>query len=301
MAVKKQGNKVPPNRRQPNPRQTQKSRDELRREQAIKRRKIKRRRQLVFTTFSLFLLIIIGVILSLTVFFKIEKVTVEGKTPYSDDKIVTASEVKIKDNLFLLSKSKTVAKIEEKLPYIGSAEISRKLPSEIVIKVKKTSEKCAIVSGDGYVLTDENNKVLKVGVKEIDPNLIVMSGGSVKKAEIGKTVEFQKDSTQKLILELMQAVTHNKITDITQIDVSDKLDIKMTYQKRIEILVGSSAGLDKKMKFAAEIIEKENERGPTQQGTIDLQSISSGKGSKDKAFFRVKEETTVATTEAPET
>ncbi|MEG2782446.1 MAG: hypothetical protein RR911_07170, partial [Oscillospiraceae bacterium] len=90
MAVKKQGNKVPPNRRQPNPRQTQKSRDELRREQAIKRRKIKKRRQLVFTTFSLFLLIIIGVILSLTVFFKIEKVTVEGKTPYNDDKIVTA-------------------------------------------------------------------------------------------------------------------------------------------------------------------------------------------------------------------
>ncbi len=297
MAVKKQGSKRPPNR-QPVPRQTQKSRDELRREQAIRRRKIKKRKQIIFYTFSLMLLILIGIILSLTVFFKIEKISVEGKTPYSNDKIISVSGIKIGDNLFLTNRNKVVSKIQEKLPYIGKVEIKRKLPSELILKVVKTEEKCAIASGNGYVITDENSKVLKVGVTEVDPTMIMLAGGEVKNAKIGKTLEFKDSSSQELILTLMKAMQKNKIDNITKIDVSDKLNIKMTYQNRIEVLVGSSSELDKKMKFASEVIKRENERSSTQKGVIDLQSINSDNDSKDRAYFRAEEETTAATTTA---
>lgn len=291
MAVNNQGKRRPPNR-PPNTRQPQKSRDEVRREQTIKRRRLKKRKQIIFYTFSLFLLLVVAVILSLTVFFKVETITVEGKTPYSNDKVIKMSGINKNDNLFLIDKSKAAENIMQRLPYIGSVKISNKLPSGIVISVEKTSEKCAIANGEGYVLTNEDSKVLQVGVTEIDAKLIVISGGNVKKSEIGKNIEFENKETQDLVRKIMESVKINKINDITQIDVSDKLNIKMTYQNRIELLFGSILQIDKKMKFAVEVLEKENERSTNQEGIIDLQGISPDKGKKDKVYFRPKEEET---------
>ena len=291
MAVNNQGKRKPPNR-SPNTRQPQKSRDEVRREQTIKRRRLKKRKQIIFYTFSLFLLLVVAVILSLTVFFKVETITVEGKTPYSNDKVIKMSGINKNDNLFLIDKSKAAENIMQRLPYIGSVKISNKLPSGIVISVEKTSEKCAIANGEGYVLTNEDSKVLQVGVTEIDAKLIVISGGNVKKSEIGKNIEFENKETQDLVRKIMESVKINKINDITQIDVSDKLNIKMTYQNRIELLFGSILQIDKKMKFAVEVLEKENERSTNQEGIIDLQGISPDKGKKDKVYFRPKEEKT---------
>lgn len=309
MAVKNQGNKIPPNRPvnrtagrpenrlaniSPSSTQQQRSRDEIRREQAIKRRRMKKKKQLVFTCFFLILLIIIGIVLSLTVFFKIEKITVEGNTIYSNEKIIEASGIKKKDNLFLTREENIKQKVEEKLPYIGSLDIKRKLPGEIVLKVEKTTEKCAIVSGNGFVITNEYNKVLKVGAKEAGENLTVLVGGDINKAEIGKQVEFKNKNSNQLLIDIMKALKENNISDITKIDVSNKLDIKLSYQNRIDILVGSVSALDKKIKFATEIIKKENERSNTQEGIIDLHSVGTEKSSKDKAYFREKEEPTTA-------
>ncbi|NCC87357.1 MAG: FtsQ-type POTRA domain-containing protein [Clostridia bacterium] len=296
MAVNNQGKRRPPNR-PTNTRQPQKSRDEVRREQTIKRRRLKKRKQIIFYTFSLFLLLVVAVILSLTVFFKVETITVEGKTSYSNDKVIKMSGINKNDNLFLIDKSKAAENIMQKLPYIGSVKISNKLPSGIVISVEKTTEKCAIANGEGYVLTNENSKVLQVGVTEIDEKLILISGGNVKKSEIGKNIEFENKETQELVEKIMESVKVNKIEDITQIDVSDKLNIKMTYQNRIEMLFGSISQIDKKMEFAVEVLEKENERSKNQEGIIDLQGISSDKGKKDKVYFRPKEEATTAPVE----
>ncbi len=291
MAANNRNKKGPPNR-PPNARRPQKSRDEIRREQAIKRRQQKRRKQAIFYTFSLLLLIIVGIILSLTVFFKIEKITVEGKTPYAEDKIIEISGIKINDNLFLTDKQKSAERIKQRLPYIGEVKFSNNIPNEIVIKVEQTSEKCAIKNGEGYVLANEYGKALQVGVTEVDSNLIMILGGDVKKAEIGKKVEFKNKETQKMLDKIMGVIKNYKMNDITKIDVSDKMDIVMTYQDRIDLLFGSFSQFDKKTRFAVEIIEKENERSKNQEGIIDLQGLSSEKSGKDKAYFRLKDEET---------
>lgn len=287
--------KRPQNSKRPqNARKPQKSRDEVRREQALKRRQQKRRKQAVFYTFSFLLLIVVGIILSLTVFFKVEKVTVVGKTIYDNEKIIKTSGIKIGDNLFLTDKQKSADRIKQSLPYIGDVKISNKIPDEIVIDVKKTSEKCAVKNGETYVLTNERGKVLQVGVTDIDEKLTMIFGGDVKKAEIGKNIEFKNKETYDLLDEIMSLVKKYNVKDITQVDISDKMDVKIVYQDRIDLLFGSFSQIDKKMKFAVEIIEKEDERSKNQEGIIDLQGLSSDKGGKDKAYFRQKDEKTTA-------
>ncbi|MDR0315040.1 MAG: FtsQ-type POTRA domain-containing protein [Oscillospiraceae bacterium] len=268
----------------------QKSRDEIRKEHVMRRRKQKKIRQITLTVFSLLFLVALGVILSLTVFFNIEKITVQGETQYSSDKIIGTSGIKTGDNLFLIDREKAVQRIQSRLPYIGSAEIINKLPGSIIIKVKKTGAKCAVVSADGYILINENSKVLKTGVQQVADDLMVMVGGEVKTAEIGHTIVFKSKDTEDLITELMKSVEKHGLTNITKIDVSDKLNVKMMYKNRIEILIGSFSEIDKKIRFAVEVINRENERSPYQEGTIDLQSISSDSKGKDKVYFRVKEE-----------
>ncbi|MGX8692073.1 MAG: hypothetical protein ACSW70_05690, partial [Eubacteriales bacterium] len=66
-------------------------------------------------------------------------------------------------------------------------------------------------------------------------------------------------------------------------------DIRLTYQQRITILLGSATGLDRKAAMCAKVLEEQNKVSTEQKGTIDL-SI------EGKAYFSEGGATTMTTT-----
>jgi hypothetical protein len=79
------------------------------------------------------------------------------------------------------------------------------------------------------------------------------------------------------------------VRDITAVDLTKVTDIRLTYQQRITILLGSASGLDRKAAMCAKVLEEQNKVSTEQKGTIDL-SI------EGKAYFSEGGATTMTTT-----
>ena len=109
--------------------------DEFLRKRKARQRKIRRRRIKVL----LFVLAVgVGVILSLTVFFKIESISASGSSKYSAEQIIAATGIKKGDNLFISSVNEE--KLKTKLPYIEKVTVKRKLPGTYTLKVTDAAE-----------------------------------------------------------------------------------------------------------------------------------------------------------------
>lgn len=263
-------NKRPNSTPRPNMNAAQKSRDEVRREQALRRKKKKRKKQLMVYGFSVILLIAISIILSLTVFFRINEITVEGNSIYNKKDIISASGIQLQDNLILSSKEKIEQNITKKLPYIGNVKISRKLPSTIVLKVEATSAKSAIRNGNGYILINEEGKVLNTNsALTTEKNLMIVNGCVVKSAVTGEKIKFN-GNRYELITKVLKSINKNSIKKISQIDATDELNITMLYDNRITVIIGSTSEIDNKLALASEVLKKQDKLSPYEKGKLDL-------------------------------
>ncbi|MDD6808221.1 MAG: FtsQ-type POTRA domain-containing protein [Oscillospiraceae bacterium] len=145
-----------------------KSNEELRREHRVERQRQQKRRRTIFYFTLCVIVLAIGIALSLTVFFNVKKVVVEGNSMYSDSEIISASGVTSGENMFLMDKDAVRTNITEKLPFVGKVELSNKFPDKLVITVTDTSIKCAVEYNSEYVLIDEDGKVLGTAGKLSD-------------------------------------------------------------------------------------------------------------------------------------
>ncbi|MBQ8925672.1 MAG: hypothetical protein IJ051_05350 [Clostridia bacterium] len=89
--------------------------------------------------------------------------------------------------------------------------------------------------------------------------------------------------------EIRAAMDRWGVKDITAVDLTKITDIRLTYQQRITILLGSASGLDRKAAMCAKVLEEQNKVSTEQKGTIDL-SI------EGKAYFSEGGATTMTTT-----
>lgn len=248
-----------------------KSKDELRREQIQKRRKRNKRRRIIFYTVIALIFILIAVILSFTVFFHVNNISVSGKTKYTSAQIIKASGINTGDNLFLIDRSKVKENIESKLPYVGKVELINDYPDGIIIKVTAAKPAAAVANGSLYALITSDGKILELGVKEPDSSLMVLKGiADGKGLKVGKYISFKDDATFELFTDMMQYFKDYKIDNVTMLDLSKTSDIKFVYDGRITVLIGSKTNIEKKLESAAAVLEQENNISTDQKGTLDL-------------------------------
>ncbi len=267
-----------------------KSKDELRREFAMQTKR--RRKRKVFEALFFTLLIAIGIFvaLSLTVLFKIETVSVTGDTRYSQEQIIEAAQVEIGDNLWLTTSGKLTAKAAVALPYVKEVKVLRSIPSDIVLEVSETTPKYSIKTDGKYALIDESGKVLEVGAKK-KGNTTLLAGIEFEELVPGMPLKLTSEENYNLAMEIISFADKNEI-NLTKIDVGNVNLITAIYNSKIRLEFGAGTDLEAKVKMAGEIINKLNEEKNTQEGVINLKSVT-------KAFFR--EESLNPTTTQPAT
>ncbi len=118
-----------------------------------KKRRRQRRRRVVTL---LVVILAVLVVLSLTVFFRIDTVKVEGHSQYTEQQIINASGVEKGDNLFRLRKSTVSERIQKNLPYLGEVTIVRSLPNTLILRVSDATFYAAIQQGSKYYITNED-------------------------------------------------------------------------------------------------------------------------------------------------
>ena len=239
----------------------------------------RRRRTLAF--FYLFLFVLVcstAVVLSLTVLFKISDVRVTGTSRYSAQQIVQASGVKTGDNLFLTRTGQVSAKIRAGLPYLETADVTRRLPSTLSIRVAEDGVCGAIQFGKKYVIAGEHGRALEITDK-LPAGCTLLKGLNVRSAEAGKAIAYQDPNTANVFDTVMEALRKSGLGKITSVDFSQSYRILALYDGRITIDLGMPSDLDYKLDFAKSILT--GKLKGTDRGTLNMSVVSD----TDKAYF----------------
>ncbi len=173
------------------------------RERIEKRKKEKKKKQRHFrtwvyvTAFSL-MFIIFGFFFSISGFFTVDSIEVEGNEHYTNEEIINiAHAVPGRNLLYNTNKSEIVSYLEQN-PYIKSAEVRRKLPSTILIVVSERSERMAFKYDNDYLVMDGEGILLRK--TRTEPQTTLVEGLIVNKIKLGEKIGTEdREKTDKAI------------------------------------------------------------------------------------------------------
>lgn len=226
--------------------------------------------------------LIIGIVLSLTVFFRSEEFTVEGAEYYSAQDIIDASGLALGENLFLSDKSAGEQRIESELPYVEEAKISIKIPNTMLITVTESTPAFLFENGSEYIVVSSKGKVLEKVTGSTDKfDVPLVLGCTITEAEPGQEIKFKESGILTILKDISEAIAENEFSGIKEIDVTDTANISLNYSNRIKIIIGLPEDISYKIKTAKIIIsEKLSE---TDRGRLD---VSNCKGSSKASYFK---------------
>ncbi len=222
----------------------------------------------------------IFILLSTTVFFNVEHITVEGASNYTADEIIEASGIKAGDNLVRTSTDKCAEQIESRLVYIEKAKVTRAFPNTMVINVEASVPAANFICDDYTLLISGGGKVLDK-LQEQKAGLLNFVGtdpmpGLIPGAQFQSADEHKDNAVKKL----MEYFSENDSEHITLVDVTDRSEISYTYDGRITVKLGSINDIDYKMSFSEEIIK--TKIGEKTEGILTILSDSTGASFLDK-------------------
>nr|WP_297283194.1 FtsQ-type POTRA domain-containing protein [uncultured Agathobaculum sp.] len=215
------------------------------------------RRQRFFHTIGriLFLgILLAAAILALTVFFKVDTITVEGAQKYRAEEIVAGMDVKQGDNLYLWNKVKVCDAMLEKFPYLQTVQIRRHLPNALVVTVTECTASVAVASDGGYLLLSKEGKALEQSAT--NNGLPIITGMTLSDVPLGKILSSESSESADELLTILQTMdAAGMLDELSFINLSDLRDIHIGYQKRFDIRVDSVDNLAYYLRFAQTVIE----------------------------------------------
>ena len=233
-----------------------------------------------------------------------------AQTTYTVGDIVELLQVKTGDNLLYIDLKQLVQKVEQQCPYLENVKVSYKLPNTILVKADIAQPKYYLVLEQGYAILSSNKKVLeiaeqpperKVSLKlgkvtaeigsflrfEPDPEPVdeaaILGQTTLSEEERIKALKQAKEQadleaeskaearSKNLDLILQMLEKWNLTEDVTEIDISDKMELHFWYQGRIQVKLGTENQLDYKIQFAEEILKKQ--LSVSDRGELDVSYI----------------------------
>ncbi len=221
------------------------------------------------------------IFLSLTVFFNIKTVDITGTDLYVDEQIIEVAGLSEDDNLFRIDTAKMKDDILSAFPYLEDITIKKKLPSTLQLTAVQAVPMANIKNEDEtFCVISTTGRIVETGMLDKKAGLVTVTGMDLKVKDLGKTYA-DKDSMKTTILnQILGEITALGMTNMDTIDLSDRTNIKMTYDGRLDIEVGSSVDLAFKVRYIGAVIKKLSK---TYQGTLIYHNATSGLSAIPKA------------------
>ena len=190
-----------------------------------------------------FFLIIVAIIFTMSVFFKVANIEVSGNSKYSKEEIISASGIHTGDNLFFINRIGAGSRVVVKLPYVDSVKITRSLPNSVTITVEESKAAACIQSGDELWSISSTGKFLS-RLTEKDARLLPkVTGVTASDAQVGEIISVSKDDKAKLdyLLEILYQVQARSLVEkVANINVSDVNDASFEYDERFVVKLGEN-------------------------------------------------------------
>lgn len=235
--------------------------------------------------------IVMALIWGVSVFFKVETITVSGAEVYSPWAVRDASGIKEGDSLLSFSHARAGAQIKANLPYVKTVRFGIKLPDTVNIIIEEEDVLYAIKNQDGtwWLMTSSGRMMQQtnssvaakytqiLGVTVSDPVVneratATESAAIYETNEAGETVPVPVAVTgaQRLnaALQIVKALEDNDIVgDAASVDVSYIEEIVLWYGTQYQVNLGNTTNLSYKIACMNDVILQMQEY---QTGILDL-------------------------------
>ena len=233
--------------------------------------------------------IVAALVMGLSVFFKVEHITVSGAEVYDEWAIKEASGlVEGEDSLLTFSRPRAGALIKANLPYVDEVRFGIKLPDTVNIIVKEDDVAYAIKdqSGTWWMMNSvgrvvemgnnakASNNTQVLGVTLYDPvpdeRGVATEVVTTETYAEGEEIPLTVSGAQRLsaALQILQALEANGIVgDVASVDVSRLEDIILWYGSRYQVNLGDSGNLEYKIASMNDVILQMSE---WQSGILDV-------------------------------
>lgn len=232
--------------------------------------------------------VVAALVLGLSVFFKVETITVTGAETYSAWSVREASGINEGDNLLTFSHARAGALIKANLPYVKTVRFGIKLPDtvniiieeeDVVYAIKDTTGTWWLMNSGGRIVEQANGSKASNHTQVLGVTLENPSAGSLAIAKenvptatdpSGEAVPVTNTGAQRLnaAMQILQALEANDIVgEAASVDVTRLEDIILWYGSRYQVNLGDSTNLDYKIDCMSDVILQLSE---FESGVLDI-------------------------------
>lgn len=235
------------------------------------------------------LAVVAALVFGMSIFFKVENITVSGSEKYSAWDVAQASGISQGDNLLTLSKPRACGKIKAALPYVDSVRIGIKLPNTVNIVIEELDVVYAAKASDGvwWLMTSggllvepvdsatasEHTAILgvqldhpKVGAQAsaFEPSRPAADDADGEYRPVTVTAA-EKLAAAEDILQYLEA--NNIIGEAASLDVSNLNALEIWYGSRYQIELGDTTNMSYKISSMKAAIRQMDDY---QSGILDV-------------------------------
>lgn len=238
----------------------------VKRNQNSKRVRRRRRNVPLYCFLVIIFVMGIGILLSVTLFFNINKINIKGEVNYSNEDIIRMSGISIGDNMVRMDTQKVGNNILNSMIYIEDVNINKKYPDTLEINVTKCVAAANIQFGNEYILVSQKGKILdKVDSPQDD--LIIVNGFEPAAETLGTYLTSNDEQKTEIYFEIFEYITNNQKNKIRNVDITDKYDIIINYDDRINFELGNANDITYKLKLAETVFD---DLGDDKKGTMEM-------------------------------
>lgn len=198
-------------------------RDRIENRKKEKKKKQRRFRTWVYVTAFSLMVIVFGFFFSISGFFTVDSIEVQGNKHYTSEEIINISHaVPGRNLLYNTNESEIVAYLEQN-PYIKSAEVKRKLPSTILIVVQERSERMAFKYDNDYLVMDGEGILLRKTRNA--PQTTLVEGLIVNKIKLGEKIGTEDREKTNQAIDLISQMISSDLYFV-KLDVSNLKRVK---------------------------------------------------------------------------
>ena len=251
--------------------------ESVRRTPPVKRRRRRKRNMSLYYIIVAAVVLIAVYVLTFFVFFRVDSVKVSGTALYDPQQVVAVSGIKMGDNLFRTDISEVEKTLLGFMVYADEIKVRRKLPSSIEITVVEAEPLYNLEQNGRYFLVSKSGKILEADMVSPRDGLIIVKGYEIKDENVNAPLESNDALKGRILEELAEGLETSGLKLVNTIDMTDRTDIKLSYDDRIEIRLGSSYDISYKLNYTKAVIDSlEESYGGSYRGELIYHSATSG-------------------------
>lgn len=211
--------------------------------------------------------VVLAFCLGISIFFKVETITVYGAERYSAWTVAEASGIQEGENLLFFGRGRAAGKIKLALPYVKDVRVSIQLPGTVNIHVEEVAVVYSIKDSEGsWWLMTADGKITEqvnaadagkctaihgVTVYNPQPGAAAMAyeepAPTLEDGSTQLAAATNGDKLRAAVTILMNLERNEILGEVAFVDVSNPQQLTLQYGDRFEVKLGTVTDMDKKI------------------------------------------------------